>query len=310
MMIPAHGAPPTLASWRETGKHISYSGHSIFYQEAGSGPALLCVHGFPTASWDWHALWPWLKARFRVLALDLIGFGYSEKPPDYDYSIFDQATLVEALLSQLGIGQVHLFTHDYGDTVAQELLARHHERRRRGDEWLQIKSLCLLNGGLFPETHRSRPVQRLLAGPLGPLVGRLTNQRSFARSFAATFGPHTQPSPSELAELYSLVEANGGRRIAHKLIRYMEERRRNRDRWVGALERTRVPLLLIDGVADPVSGGHMVARYRELIPNPQIVELDQIGHYPQLEAPRAVADAFLRFQHRLDPKITELELPT
>ena len=74
----------------------------------------------------------------------------------------------------------------------------------------------------------------------------------------------------------------------------MEERRRHRERWVGALRDAAgrgIPVRLIDGTEDPVSGGHMVARYRELIPDPDVVELAGVGHYPQTEAPDAVIDA-------------------
>ncbi|MGL1585796.1 hypothetical protein ACSTHB_23480, partial [Vibrio parahaemolyticus] len=88
----------------------------------------------------------------------------------------------------------HLLAHDYGDTVAQELIARHEERAARGDDSLQLVSVVLLNGGLFPETHRATRVQKLLQTPLGPLISRLMGERSFGERFAAVFGPDTQPS--------------------------------------------------------------------------------------------------------------------
>ena len=62
----------------------------------------------------------------------------------------DQATLHEALLAELGIGDVDVLAHDYGDTVAQELLARHDERRAAGAAGLAIRSVCFLNGGPVP----------------------------------------------------------------------------------------------------------------------------------------------------------------
>ena len=93
--------------------------------------------------------------------------------------------------------------------------------------------------------------------------------------------------------MWQLVEHDGGPAVFPKLIGYMEERRRFRERWVGALEEARVPIRVIDGAADPVSGAHMVARYKELVPNVDAVLLPNIGHYPQLEAPRAVLEAFI-----------------
>ena len=298
----ALGHPIKLEDWRQSGNWFQHRGHMIFYREEGDGVPLLCIHGFPTASWDWQRVWSALTQRNRVLAPDMIGFGFSAKPRDHLYSISGQATLHEELLALCGIDRVHLLVHDYGDTVAQELLARHLERGAARIAGPDLQSVCFLNGGLFPETHRPRFIQRLLASPIGPLLGRLTTERSFRGSFAAIFGPATQPSREELRDFWQLVSGNGGARIMHKLIGYMEERRRQRERWVGALQQTSVPLRLIDGALDPVSGRHMAERYRELVPDPDVVILAEIGHYPQVEAPEAVLEAYLEFRKRIELK--------
>ncbi|WP_194833285.1 alpha/beta fold hydrolase [Nocardia sp. XZ_19_369] len=288
-----------FASWRANGRRFTHRGHQIFYRDDDGGGAagtLLCIHGFPTASWDWHLVWPGLCERFaRVLAPDMIGFGWSAKPRNYQYSIADQADIHENLLREQGVDRVHILAHDYGDTVAQELLARDAARRAAGDESLVIESVCLLNGGLFPETHRARLVQRLLASPLGPVFSFLASERAYAASLSAVFGPDTKPTREELEQFWTLWCGKRGKRNGHKLIRYMGERRKNRERWVGALRGTVVPLRLIDGLLDPVSGAHMARRYRELIPNPDVIELPKVGHYPQVEAPADTLSAFLDF---------------
>src|SRR5262249_18061034 len=165
----------------------------------GEGPALLAIHGFPSASWDWHPMWAELVARFRVLAPDMIGFGWSDKPRHHAYSIMDQATLHEGLLRGLGMERVHILAHDYGDTVAQELAARQEDRARAGEKGLIIESICFLNGGLFPEAHRPTKVQRILAGPFGWLAERLISRGGFAQGLADLFGPDTQPRPPPVA---------------------------------------------------------------------------------------------------------------
>ncbi|MEU7143787.1 alpha/beta hydrolase [Nocardia sp. NPDC046473] len=287
-----------FASWRANGRRFTHRGHQIFYRDGGGGAdgTLVCIHGFPTASWDWHRIWPGLCSRFaRVLAPDMIGFGWSAKPSNYRYSIGDQADIHEDLLREQGIDRFHILAHDYGDTVAQELLARDAERRAAGDESLVIESVCLLNGGLFPETHRARLVQRLLAGPLGPLASFLASERAYTTSLSSVFGPDTKPTRDELDQFWTLWCSKRGKRNGHKLIRYMAERRKYRERWVGALRDATVPLRLIDGLLDPVSGAHMARRYRELIPNPDVVELPKVGHYPQVEAPDETLSAFLDF---------------
>jgi pimeloyl-ACP methyl ester carboxylesterase len=276
--------------WYGTGSTFRFNNHAIFYQDEGAGDVLLCLHGFPTASWDWYRVWPQLTKRFRVIAPDMLGFGYSDKPQQ-DYSMLEQADLHEHLLAELGINKVHILAHDIGDTVTQEILARHLEKPK-----FEIESVCLLNGGLFPETHHPRTIQTLLLQPLiGAIITQFYSRSAFQRTFNGIFGANTQPTDDEIDEFWALLTKNGGKGLFHKLIRYIPERVKYRERWVNALQNAPMPLKLIDGLDDPVSGAHMVERYRELIPNPNVSELSGIGHYPQVEAPEAVIKAYFEF---------------
>ncbi len=114
----------TLSDWKDKGNYVSFNGHKIFSVDEGKGEPLLLIHGFPTASWDWSKMLPELRKDYRVLAIDMLGFGFSDKPKNHPYSIFEQADLIEHFLTDKGILSVHILSHDYGDTVAQELLAR------------------------------------------------------------------------------------------------------------------------------------------------------------------------------------------
>ena len=282
-----------LADWRVQGRDFNFRGQAMRYWTAGAANAepLLLIHGFPTASWDWHRLWAPLAEQYRLIACDMLGFGDSAKPRGHAYSLLEQADLQQALLAHLGIqGPVHVLAHDYGDSVAQELLARHHEAR------IQLASCVFLNGGLFPETHHPVLVQKLLLSPIGPLIGKLFSRQTLAANFAKIFGPQTQPSASELDDFWSLIARNDGPGVMHRLIRYMPERRVQRERWLAAMQKGGVALRLIDGAVDPISGAHMLARYRELIPQADTVLLDGIGHYPQTEAPALVLQHYLAFR--------------
>lgn len=283
----------SVAEWAAQGSEIRYCGHPIFVRSSGRADAepLLLIHGFPTASWDWQALWPALTEQFRVYTLDLIGFGLSAKPKNHEYSLFDQADLCEAYLADEGVRSYHILAHDYGDTVAQELLARGREPGERP----RVLSVALLNGGLFPETIRPALIQRLLLSPLGPLVSRMTSRARLAQNMRRIFGPESQPDENLIDGFWSLITTNNGQDVMHRLIRYMIERREHRQRWVGALQKSKLPLKLIVGAFDPISGAHMVERYRELVPGADVTVLDRIGHYPQIEAPTEVLSAFLAF---------------
>lgn len=288
--------------WVKSQQHLSFRGFRIAYwSQNKAGPeadTLFLIHGFPTASWDWHRVWDALGRRFRLVALDMLGYGLSDKPRNHTYSIFEQADIHEALAESMGITRCHILAHNYGDTVAQELLARHH--RRSGDEGLRLQSVCFLNGGLFPESHRPVFTQKMLLSPLGPWVARLMNKRRFESRFAAVFGRRTQPTLVELDDLWTLVAAHGGtHRVAHRLIRYIPERKAHRERWVQALIESTVPLRLINSLDDPVSGGHLADRYQALVPQADVVRLSDVGHYPQLEAPSLVLAAYEAFAERV-----------
>jgi pimeloyl-ACP methyl ester carboxylesterase len=284
-----------LQDWINGGETRRLAGHDIFVRTAVTPgrPPLLLIHGYPTASYDWVLVWQRLAASYSLYALDMLGFGMSDKPRDCDYPITLQADLCMALLDDARVANPHVLAHDYGDTVAQELLARERDGR------LRLASMAFLNGGLFPETHRARPIQKLLAMPvIGPLLASTMNYAKFEATMHSIAGD-VPPSAQELQDLWLLLERNGGRRSMARMINYMEQRRRNRARWVGALVESRVPRRLICGALDPVSGRHLADRYRELVPDPDVAVLEGVGHYPQLEAPDRVVDEYSAFRARL-----------
>jgi pimeloyl-ACP methyl ester carboxylesterase len=279
----------SIKHWQEGGGFLEFHGHRLFARSGGEGDALLLIHGFPTSSYDWTRLWPTLAGEYELHAIDMLGFGLSDKPADYPYSIPASADQWQALALARGLTQVTVLAHDYGNTVAQELLAR----QREGNLPFRIRATVFLNGGLFPEATFPLLLQKLLLSPLGPLVARLSNFASFARSLRRICA---QPSDqSELREHWQLLVRANGRRVLPKLIRYIRERRQHRQRWVDALQHAGIPLCLIDGVEDPISGASIVQRWRELLPDSPVVELAGVGHYPQLEAPERVLAALRKF---------------
>lgn len=288
----AAGIRIPLADWHSAGRTESILDHDLFFRDEGGGDPVLLLHGFPTASWDWSWIWHDLVADHRLIAPDLLGFGFSAKPADHAYSIVDQADRCEALIELLGVSHFHIIAHDYGDTVAQELLAR----RNEGAGAWGLLSVGFLNGGLIPEAHRPRLIQKLMHSPLGPLMAKTMSRTLFAKSFSAVFGPDTQPGEDELDAFWSLVRHNDGTRVVPQLLGYMPERKEKRTRWVGALQNAKVPLALINGSLDPVSGQHLVETYREKVGSDAcIVELGDVGHYPQVEAPERVVEAWRSF---------------
>ncbi len=272
-----------LDDWITAAHFETVDGHRIAYWTAGEGRSLLLVHGYPTSSWDWRRVWETLSGNRLLIACDMLGFGLSDKPPS-GYSIHRQTDLQEAVLAALGIDEYDAIVHDYGVSVGQELLAR----RNEGSGAAGLGRIAFLNGGLFPEQHRALPIQRLGISPLGFILGLLMNRQRFGENFSRVFGPQTRPTESELDDFWKLISHNAGHRISHKLLHYIHDRRRHRDRWVAALQESPIPIKLINGGADPVSGRHLYDYFREMVPSAEAICFDDIGHYPQTEAPERV----------------------
>ena len=282
-----------LNEWKESGKYFDCDGLPVFYHLTEKrDEVLLCLHGFPTSSFDYHKIWNDLAKEFAVLSFDMIGYGFSAKPLDFGYTTFDQVDTLVALLENLQIKRVHILAHDYGNTITQELLARAQEKRLN----FSVVSICMLNGALFPETHRPILAQKILISPFGFLFGRLISDSRFKESLASVFGAKTRPTAQELEDFVFLFKSGNGQRIAHKLIRYMTERTKYRTRWVGALQEMKQPFRLINGLADKVSGKHLVERFREVVPNQtDIIEFEEIGHFPHFEIPEICLEKFFEF---------------
>lgn len=284
----------TIAQWWSEGElaRIALGGveRTIFLRRAGAGPPLTLLHGFPSSSHDWSELLPALAAQHELLALDFLGFGASEKPPEHEYTITEQADVVEAAWALTGIETTALAVHDYAVTVAQELLARRAQRSLGVD----LRGVVFLNGGLYADVYRPLPGQEALLDPqLGPQISAALNREAFVEALRATFAEGFD-SLAARELMWEAMSRDDGQLSTHRLIRYMVERKQNAARWQGALERTDVPVAFVWGMLDPISGAHMAERIRERLPHAPFTALDDVSHWPMLEAPAQVTAAILR----------------
>jgi pimeloyl-ACP methyl ester carboxylesterase len=223
---------------------------------------------------------------------DLLGFGASSKPREHRYSLLEQADLVEALWEREGIESTVVVAHDYSVSVAQELLTR----RAAGTLAVDVRALHFMNGGVYPDLHRPQPVQVALLDPEhGPQISAAMNGESFMAGLAPTF-PEGYDSAADAAGIWQSFHLHDGQRNTHLLIRYIEDRRENAERWTQVLETTDVPLTFVWGMLDPVSGAHMAERIRERLPDAPFTALEDVAHWPPLEAPERVAATLLSRQ--------------
>lgn len=286
--------PPALTSWRDRGRFLEVFGRRVFVLDEGerNRAPWLVLHGFPTSSYDFRPFVDLTAAHRRVVVHDHVGFGLSEKPADYSYSLHEQADMALGVWRALGIQGGHLLAHDYGTSVATELLAR----RERELTDFELHSLVLCNGSIHIEMARLTASQRVLRSRrLGPLLARLANRSFFEARLRALLGDPTALPAEDMACLWAATIHGGGRRVLPRISIYLDERRRFHARWVGALTRLDVPCLVLWGRRDPIAVAAIARRLAAEIPTARLQWLEDLGHYPMLEDPRAFTGAVAAF---------------
>jgi pimeloyl-ACP methyl ester carboxylesterase len=179
-----------VEAWWSDGDYVTLriggADREIFVRRMGSGPPLTLLHGYPASSYQWAKVAPELARTYTLLMPDFLGFGASAKPREHDYSIVEQADLVEALWAHDGWTSTGMAVHDYGSSVGQELLAR------RSDDSLSatITDMTLMNGGIYPELHRRTDKQsRFLDPVVGPVESAQYTEEAFVSDLSVIFAP-------------------------------------------------------------------------------------------------------------------------
>jgi pimeloyl-ACP methyl ester carboxylesterase len=276
-----------VSAWRWGGAEAEFRGHKLHARHTGGAePLLLFLHGFPSSSYDWKPLLELSPGR-ATLAFDFLGFGLSEKPREHDYSLLWQADAAEELVRRNAPEDpVFIVAHDMGTSVANELMARDID----GSLSFELAGVLLLNGSMVQSAASPTLGQRLLRGALGPIASQLSSGRFFRNQFGSIFSPGHPLTDDEAADQWSLIRFNGGHRLGHKTIGYMNERERRAERWHGALRDWQGPLEIGWGMLDPVATPAVLGAVRELRPQAKVTEWADLGHYPQIEEPETVSD--------------------
>lgn len=281
--------PESVRQWRDGGEMLSTPSGQIFVRSTPGevdGPAVVLLHGFPSSSYDFRAV----VDRFGEqgwLTLDFLGFGLSDKPRPHRYSLIEQADIVEEVVTAKVDGPVVLIAHDMGTSVATELFARD----LAGGLSFELQEAVLTNGSVILERASLRPAQKMLRGRFGPALSRLTTEGGFSRGMAKLFSAQHPLSAEEAAAQWALLAHNDGRRILHLLSAYLDERVEYALRWHGAVRDWPKPLSFLWATGDPVATTSVLAGLRELRPAAEILEMPEIGHYPQIEVPHEFAAA-------------------
>jgi len=269
-------------------------GRDVFVVDDGKDKeeTLLILHGFPTSSFDFHRVMPHFTKRFRVIVHDHLGFGLSDKPRDYSYSLFEQAEVAMELWRKLGVTHGHLLAHDYGTSVSTEVLAR----RERGACPVDLKSVTLTNGSVFIELAHLTPLQQLLRNKtLGPVAASLSSKFVFQAQLRKIFGTPDAVPKEELDAAWELLTHDEGKKVLPAISSYLDERFRFRERWIGALAKLDIPAHVLWARRDPIAVPAIAEALATTIPRVKLTWLDELGHYPMLENPTRWAENVLSY---------------
>lgn len=291
-------------SWLAQGRHETIGGRRIFVYERGPGsaagaatepPAVLLLHGFPTSCYDWRGVVERLSKRFRCVAPDLLGFGFSDKPVAFSYSLFQQADMIEELLAAMNVRAAHVVSHDLGTSLHSELLARQAEGELRFD----LQSSTFLNGSMLQWLAKITPFQeQLAANATLPQAIELCRTMFLAMYIPGLQGLMRRPeaiTPTDAQVMCDLMRYQDGRHRLPALAGYMRERYVHADRWLGAIETATAPVQIVWADGDPIAHVEMGRELSRRCPRAEYHELTDLGHFLLIEDPPRVAERIEHF---------------
>jgi pimeloyl-ACP methyl ester carboxylesterase len=250
----------------------------LYYEEQGSGPPLLLIHGFGASTFTWRHVAPELARNHRVVAVDLKGFGQSDKPFDGRYSIYDQAELLAQLIEDKDLRDLTVVGHSFGGGVAL-LLALEAKERLQG----RITRLALLDSIAYPQNIPVffRMLDMPVVSQLGIRMVPPSVQTRLALQIA--YFDDSKITPEEI-EAYAapLKTAAGKHAIIHSARQIMPEDIETLSERYKTID---LPTLILWCDHDRIVPLEVGIRLRRTLPNSSLKLVEECGHMPQEEQP-------------------------
>jgi haloalkane dehalogenase len=276
-------AYPFTSRWAQT------SAGRLHYIDEGTGEPMLFVHGTPTWSFEWRHIVQALAPERRCIAVDLVGFGLSERPRDFTYTPEAHSEVLQEFVDTLGLERFDLVVHDFGGPIALPLVLNHPNR---------VARLVVINSWMwsFAGDREMERASRIAGGAFGRFLYKYLNF-SLRVIAPAAWGDRRKLTPAIQRQYLDRFPDTWSRGtvlwpLAHAIMgsdayyRWLWERR----------ERLRaVPTLIVWGMKDRAFRPHLLERWRDALPGARVVEIPGAGHWPHEEEPEVVADALRLF---------------
>lgn len=279
-------------------RFLDVDGGKMHYIDEGDGPPVLFVHGTPEWSFVYRGLVAALRGRYRCVALDHIGFGLSDKPPQWPYTMEQHAANLARLVEHLGLHDFTLVAHDFGGPIGLSYALAHPER---------LSALALFNTWMwsFAGDPNAERAGRLFAGPVGRFLYTRLNFSPrvilpLAWANKATLTPALRhayvgafPRPADRFGAWGFARAVLGAGPWFEAL------------WARRERIAHLPALLLWGMRDPALTPRFLERWRALFPAARVVEFANTGHFVQEEAPAEALAALETFLAQVHAEVAE-----
>lgn len=259
-------------------RRITIGSLDAFYREAGpdGAPVVLLPHGYPCSSYAYRNLMPRLADRWRLLAPDYPGFGYSATPDDFDYSFDGYAAFLDCFVTALGVERFALYLHDFGSPIGARLAIKAPER---------VVALIIQNGDipyedvLGPKYAEIEKSWVLPPAEMREKLAEAVTEEMFRKEFLNDVGSDLAARiPPDLWKLHWSLMTPKRKDIAVELIAGLKENRAWFPQHRNYLAEKRPPTLIVWGPRDGYMPEESARAYLRDLPDAELHLLDG-GHW-------------------------------
>lgn len=291
----------TADNWKSKGKFVTINNRKVFVIDEGDKlDTLVILHGYPTSSYDYYRIIPELSHYYRIVIHDHLGFGFSEKPESMTYSLIDQADVALQLWSKLGLKSVSILAHDYGTSIAKEILAR----KNHNLVPIHIKKMYLCSSSMRLEHLHLRNMGTLLKDKkIGKYISRLTSYgyRTIKRKFKKDNINYQIQKDYDIKDMWNQLNSSEGQKEIHFLSNFINERYTFWHRWTNALKESDIPIKIFWEKTDPVAIKEIAIVLATEEENKKLIWVENVKHYSILETPNSWIKLVFEYQNRAKP---------
>ncbi len=269
-------AAVTPALYPFASHYLERDGHRLHYLDEGRGAPVVLLHGNPTWSFYYRRVIQDLRADHRVIALDHLGCGLSDKPQDYPYRLENHIANVEFLIEALGLQKISLVLHDWGGVIGAGYAVRHPENVVR---WALMNTAAFWPEGYLPLRLRLCRVPRIgeflirrfnLFARIALSVAVRRPERLTPEVRRAYLAPYDSYANRIATARFVLDVPDSPRHPSHAAARAVE---------VGLARLARLPTRIFWGERDPIFNARILAEWERRFPNAVVDRFPQAGHY-------------------------------